>query len=145
MGDWGLVRLCLDVVQAEAPDLPRAGDPVADGQSPRMMLTLMTYCYAATIYASEEIRTACDRCPPVRYISARQDPNEAAIRHFRRANRSRIRRCLARILTQAQGIRVATSQRSPPLATDMGSAFRFESLAEQRIQMAVLMDMATGD
>jgi hypothetical protein len=50
----------------------------------RMLLTLLTYCYARGLYSAEAIECATHHHPTVRYICARDYPGAAEIREFRR-------------------------------------------------------------
>ena len=147
VGEWGLIGLALDAVQAEAPGARWAVETVPENLCAPMMLTLLTYCYAAGIYASEDVEAACDHNAQVRYICARQYPSGATIRHFRRANRPLVERCLTRTLTEALKRQTAEAGRRgqsnwQPEALE---AARIRELAEYKLQTAVLMDISADD
>lgn len=101
VGEKALVKLVLDAVQTvdsarlkeEAGKLP--------GFRPQMLLTLLTYCYAARIYGSRDIEWAMVHDRTVRYICARTFPNWQTLRRFRRGNRDVIAECLTRVFKQA--------------------------------------------
>ena len=67
------------------------GWPKADAalfrETPEPVLrTILTYCYAAGIWSSEDIQAACLHDPTVRYICANDFPSWPVIREFRRRN-----------------------------------------------------------
>ena len=66
-----------------------------------MMLTLLTYCYAAGIHGSDDIDRATRTDETVRYICARSAPGSAAIRGFRKMHRQLVEHCLASVLAEA--------------------------------------------
>src|SRR6267143_6161582 len=87
LGQHTLLKLALEAVQsldASKLDAAVSGDPQL---RPQMMLTLLSYCYAARIYGSREIEWAIRNDKTVRYICARTFPDWRAIRRFRRNNR----------------------------------------------------------
>lgn len=95
-----LVKLALEAVQTLDWSSPDLIDKGTRGYQPRMMMTLLTYCYAVGRYGSQDIEQATRTDPTVRYICAREYPDERAIRHFRRYNRPLIQHCLAFVLQQ---------------------------------------------
>ncbi len=147
VGDWGLVTMALDSVQAEWPEAGGAPAGCSDRLCKPMMLTLLTYCYAAGIYASEDIELAPAHSPQIRYICAGQHPEADTVRQFRRANRAQIERCLARVLAEAWRRTIgetewASEPRRPGEAPVRGS---IQQLAGHKLQLAVLMDTAGDD
>jgi hypothetical protein len=71
------------------------------GPAQRVMLSLLTYCYACGRYSSEEIERAIEREPVLRYLSAGLRPASAQIRGFRRRHRRALTRCLGQVLALA--------------------------------------------
>src|SRR5947209_4834415 len=95
LGEQILLKLALDAVQSLEPSKLNAavtGEPTI---RPQMMLTLLAYCYAARIYASQDIACASRNDPSVRYICARTVLDWRTIRQFRRNNRELVEQCLA--------------------------------------------------
>jgi Transposase domain (DUF772) len=101
-----LVKLALDAVQTldwSNPDLINKG---TRSYQPRMMMTLLTYCYTVGRYGSQDIEQATRTDPTVRYVCAREYPDERAVRHFRRYNRPLIQHCLAYVLQQLWNLKM---------------------------------------
>ena len=147
VGDWGLVVMALDSVQAESLEAGGAGVGCPGHLCRPMMLTLLAYCYAASIYGSEAIELAPDHSAQVRYICAGQYPTADTIRQFRRANRAQVGRCLGRVLDEAWRRKVGERECPPngeaPSEATARAAIRL--LVEQKLQMAVMMDTAAED
>ncbi|HXG48324.1 MAG TPA: transposase [Methylomirabilota bacterium] len=137
--DRTIVRLALDAVQS----LER-GIPPVPGQdlSPRMMLTLLSYCYAVGVYGSEDIVWATRHDAAARYICAHNPPDMEAVRAFRRAARSKIAACLVRMMQQAWALKLDAAE------VDYGGYGWFESdlnreirdRADVKLEVAALMD-----
>jgi hypothetical protein len=115
--------------------------------SPRMMLTLLSYCYASGIYASWDIERAIHMDGTVRYICARQYPGWLDIRRFRRQHRELVAESLAITLKQvwieqmnAQGPEVC---RDGALECDIDQ--EIQALARNRVETAIIMDRAETD
>src|SRR5687767_7622607 len=64
----------------------------------RMLVTLLTYCYARGIYSASMIESATHQDPVVRYICARYYPSAAEIRDFRRYKKDMVIKVLANAL-----------------------------------------------
>ena len=64
----------------------------------RMLLTLVTYCYARGLYSAEEIESAAHVDPVVSYICARDYPTAIEIRDFRRNRKDLVVQALAKAL-----------------------------------------------
>jgi hypothetical protein len=80
---------------------PAARIPVSDigiAFEPRVLLAIITYCYAAGVFASEDIETAMRDDPGFCALCHNVFPDAASIRRFRRLNRDSIERCLAGLL-----------------------------------------------
>ena len=96
-----LLRLVLETVPTvELPNLarPRDGSRIL---RPEMMLTLLTYCYATGIHASEDIVRAILSDRTIRYICAHNYPTWKDIRLFRRHYRDQVETCLTRVYQRA--------------------------------------------
>jgi hypothetical protein len=77
--------------------------PVAGGGSgmacqPRFLLGLLTYCYAAGIFSSQEIEAMVRKDAILSLLCGQDLPDGRIIRRFRRYNRAVIHRCLAATL-----------------------------------------------
>lgn len=140
VGERGLVKLALQSVQHFGSDLPLWYATTEPAFSSRMLLALLTYSYAAGIYGSEDIHWACKRDAGARYLCANTWPEEQSLRRFRRKWRPLIQSCLQWVCT------VAETTRSIRLAESGNPAKASIALpAEQRIEAAILMDMAACD
>ena len=95
-----LVKLALDAVQTLDWSQPDLVSRNTRKFQPRMMLTLLGFCYASGIYGSDQIERAIRHHPTVRYICARTYPDQESIRQFRRENRALVEHCLTYILKQ---------------------------------------------
>lgn len=147
MGERTLISLALQAVDAVATRLPRWENDTDSNASPRMLLTLLTYSYAAGTYASEDVEWACQHREGARYITGNVRLDEDTLRHFRRANRPWIEECLAWVLERV-------CERMPHLVatdesreTEPGNPTEpaFLQHARRRVELATLMDMALAD
>jgi len=144
LGERRLVTLALDAVQTLDWSKPNATSQGPDGHRPRMVLTLLSYCYAAGICGSQDIEWAIENDRMVRYICARTYPDWLAIRRFRRRNREWLRQCLAYIFRRTW---MWQWDQAP---AEYADAFRAESALEEhiasavqdRFELAVIMDRA---
>src|SRR6266536_3466657 len=95
-----LVRLVLAAIQmAGLPVVPAT--PTRDGSPqfrPHILLGVLTYCYAAGVFASADIELEFTRDTMVRHLCADIYPEADRLRHFRRGHRKAIQRCLAEVL-----------------------------------------------
>jgi hypothetical protein len=62
------------------------------------LLLLLTYCYAAGIYSSEDIEQQLQREPSIRQLCPGNAPDAAKIRRFRRTHRAEVDYCLGAVL-----------------------------------------------
>jgi hypothetical protein len=90
----------------------------------RTLLSLLTYCYARDIIASEEIEWACKEDAGARYLCAGILFLRENIREFRRANRPWIEESLAEVLMS----QAATADAEAP------------AVARRKLELAVMMD-----
>ncbi len=147
MGERTLISLALQAVDAVAARLPRWLESPDSRLSPRMLLTLLTYSYAAGTYASEDIEWACQRQGGARYIAGNAQPDQDSIRHFRRANRPWIEECLAWLLERVcqQMPHLAPAEGNQDIEPGNGPELPFLKHARRRVELATLMDMALAD
>jgi hypothetical protein len=103
VGEGTTVRLVLESVSD-----PTAQDRAdgccgqsANGLPSAILLTLLTYSYAACCYGSAEIEEGLQRDDVLRYLAADYRPQVDDLRQFRRQCRSELRRCLAEVLRRA--------------------------------------------
>lgn len=138
--DRTIIRLALDAVQSLERDIPAAGR--GQEMSPRMMLTLLSYCYAVGVYGSEDIVWATRHDPAARYICAHDLPDVEAVRAFRRAARSKIAACLVRMMQQAWALKLDAAEVDYGgygwLESDLNREIR--DRADVKLEVAVLMD-----
>ena len=128
VGERRLIELALEAAQIVGEALPRPEGTLQDQPSPRMLLTLLTYCYAAGIYASEDIEWACESDAAARYICAKTWPEQDALRCFRRANRPWIEACLGWVYGKACPKDIASTA--------------LAALVRQKLDLAILLDTA---
>jgi hypothetical protein len=100
---------------------------------PQMMLTLLSFSYAACYYGSEDVERAIETDRTVRYICARIYPDAKAIRRFRRLFRPALDQCLSYVLRQA-AFELNDSEFSEELERQVQSA------TVEKIELAVVMD-----
>jgi len=142
LGEPILLKLALDGVQTLDPFKLKSSVGGKTALRPQMMLTLLSYCYAARIYGSRDIEWAIRNNATVRYICARTYPEWLAIRQFRRHNRELLEQCLAYVLKRAwllQSDDCTSDWVSPE------SDWRFVAEARQKIEVAIIMDTAESD
>jgi hypothetical protein len=105
VGERGLLKLALDaVLTLDTAKLKEARRRSPDF-SPQMMLTLLTYCYSASLYGSRDIEWMIRRDRTVRYICARTYPDWQSLRRFRRQHRELLRQCLAYVMKQTWALK----------------------------------------
>jgi hypothetical protein len=61
VGERGLLKLVLDSVLTLDPERLQEARKRSPDFSPQMMLTLLTYCYSASLYGSRDIEWAIER------------------------------------------------------------------------------------
>lgn len=99
LGTKRLLQFAFDAVQIVVTS---AGVFAAAGEfNPRMLLSLLTYCYGSGIGGSEDVEWAAATDSTARYICAGQLPTCLGIRRFRRENRQMLKQCLAHTLAAA--------------------------------------------
>ena len=73
---------------------------------PRMMLSLVIYCYANGIFASRRIERATHRDAGVRLVTANTHPGHDTICKFRRENGAAIEDCFVKVLELARELKL---------------------------------------
>lgn len=123
----------------------------------RMLLAVVTYCYAAGIYGSEDIEALMREDATFRFLCGNEFPGWRIIQRFRRHNRSIIQHCLEEVLRGASQIRLSQhtgtsdpqSREQTPGDCDRRNAWvqeQFAQEAEERIERAMWIDsMALED
>ena len=107
-----------------------------------MMLTLLSYCYAARIYGSRDVEWATRNDRTVRYICARTFPDWRAIRHFRRHNRELLEQCLAYILKKAWILQLQGIDGDWAMGQPAALKGKFLAQAREKIEVAMIVDRA---
>jgi hypothetical protein len=112
-----------------------------------MMMTLLTYCYGASLYGSRDIEWAIRHDRTVRYICARTFPDWHAIRRFRRRHRELIRECLTYVIKQVWALKFDEGEADYVGYDWFESEFVGQVQAEalDRLDVAALMDGVESD
>jgi hypothetical protein len=137
-----LVNLVLSVVQTADEAKLRAAATESQGATlpPRMMLALLTGCYAMGIYSSQAIASRADEEPVLQYLCAGRQPASEEVRRFRNRNRELIARCLETICLVVWRIRFGAWRLGLPARSGRvfsGSA-RHDPLIQVEIKCAVM-------
>jgi hypothetical protein len=138
-----LVGLILETQAALHWKPPTAWTRQPDGSTVHspMLLTLLTYAYARSLFSTSQIMASMVEDAMIGYLCARQIPTESTLRHFRRNHRNLIRYCLVGVFAAAW-----REKHTPILSTSLpraiglveGAAFVAE--AEHRLNLAVQID-----
>ena len=143
IGERRFLSLVLDVVQTvESSSLEPQGGPTPRFR-PKMMLTLVTYCYGASLFGSRDIEYAIGTDPHVRYICARTYPPWRDIRTFRRQHREVLRHCLTEVFRRVWAIRFADASVDAMARPDFDQ--QLEVAVDGRLDTAALMDGVESD
>ncbi|MBE0540609.1 MAG: transposase [Verrucomicrobia bacterium] len=147
VGERTLIAWSLDAVHLLGDRLPGLSGAAIEEGSPRMMLTLLTYCYAAEIYGSEDIEWACRHDAAVRYVCGNEAPDQESLRRFRRVNRPWIEACLMWVHSKAEAANSpATETEVSPLARLSPQAYAdLAVLVHRKLELAILIDTAAND
>ena len=157
MSSRDLVSLILDVVQTiESPKLD--SNPAFDFNGilrPRMMVTVLTYCYATGMYSSQEIENATGQNETVRYLCARTFPTWQDLLRFRRQHKELIHEALSKVLQAACDFKLwLAASLDPEVGTfempsgtqhEASPAINFSEIAHHRIKAAVFLDSVMLD
>jgi len=101
-----LVNLALHAVHTVDCANPGLIRIKSHGFQSKMMLTLLSYCYANGVYGSKDVERAIHTNAMARYICAREFPEAPVIRKFRQENRHLIEQCLTHLFTQAWALKL---------------------------------------
>lgn len=147
LGERALIAWCLDAVQILGDRLPHLEGADREEYSPQMLMTLLTYCYAAEIYGSDDIEWACQNDAAVAYLCGNAAPDRDTLRRFRRINRPWIEACLMWVHARKEtGDSAATEATGSPLAKLSPQAYaELAVLAHRKLEKAILIDTATSD
>ena len=147
IGERTLIAWCLDAVQILGDRLPHLEGVDREEYSPQMLMTLLTYCYAAEIYGSDDIEWACRNDAAVSYLCGNAAPDRGTLCRFRRINRPWIEACLMWVHARREaGDSAATEAAASPLASLTPQAYaELAVLAHRKLEKAILIDTATSD
>src|SRR5688572_7354490 len=101
VGTPRLLRWAIEAPQNVDADLAEQLKPGIGEFRPQMLLSLLSFCYGAGCYSSEDIEQAIANDRSVRYICARTYPDAKALRRFRRTYRSPLHQSVAYVLRRA--------------------------------------------
>lgn len=73
---------------------------------PRMMLSLLVYCYSHGIFSSRKIERATHRDVAVRYLTGDTHPDHDTIATFRRSNSALLKECFVQVLLLAKELKI---------------------------------------
>jgi hypothetical protein len=147
VGESVLLKLALDAAQTVATEKQWLSGPGETQPGSHMLLALLTYCYAAGIYGSHDIESACHSDPVVRSICTDIRPGWPAIWRFRNANRPWIEECLARVYGAASGVRpTGVSHEPTPVPEFRGEALPdIIGIVRRKLRHAIWSDAAMYD
>ena len=113
---------------------PVSQDCARSGIKPKVLLTLLSHCYANQIYGSADIAHALERCVEYREFFDGATADVRLIRQFRQDNREALQNCLAAALRFAAEEKVRAG-----VVTRISEAQLVEE-AKRRIIMAMFID-----
>lgn len=127
---------------------------VTPAANPRVLLTVLTYSYAAGIYASGRVTAACAQDQSLRYLAVNLQIDAGQIRLFRGQNREVLRRCLSWVIRRtremvAHGANASTNGNLAatiaPQRSAAHSMVMSQSEAERRLHAAFAADKCAGN
>lgn len=147
LSEQQLLKMVLEAVQAVDPGRFSLKELKSAEFRPQMMLTLLTYCYTASIYGSYDIEWAISHDKTVRYICARTYPDWQAIKRFRRQHREMLQETISCVLKQAWAFKFDEGELDYNGYEWFESELleQFNTAAVERLDLAVLMDGADCD
>lgn len=159
MDESTLICIVLNGVQSacELGDTSRTLTTHFSAGQPRVLLTILTYCYAVGIYASEEIEARIPTDPSLRYLSVGARPTWHDLRRFRRQERKALHKALNRVLYLSRGFRSCSiaemlridaawcDQLLGSCGTDSTQTLLADLAANYRINQSVLRDSMALD
>lgn len=147
LGPAGLLQVTLDAVQNIDPKGFGIDHRNPPEFRPQMMLTLLTYCYSASIYGSRDIEWYMIHDRTIRYICARTFPDWQSLRRFRRRHRELVRECLAYVMKQTWALKFDGGEADYVGYEWFESEFlsQVNTEALDRLDVAALMDSVESD
>jgi len=115
----------------------------------RVLLGLLTYCYASGVFSSLEIEARVRQDPILILLCGRELPDWHRIRRFRRYNHAAIQRCLEATLCHANAVCRSRASSRPEdndsmltaaRSRDVGEAEQCRKDAGERIRWAINLD-----
>lgn len=143
VGERALIELALEAAQTVGARFPQPLE--TEGWCSRqMLLTLLTYCYAAGTYSSEDVEWDCRNDAAARYLCASTVPDQQTIRSFRRANRPWIEACLTRVYHRACCETFAPVSRDllPIPGRETRSNAELINIVRRKVELAIMIDTA---
>ncbi len=146
-GETGLAQLAETTVRDmwTSPAVSRNG-PTASGHGDRL-LAVLAGCYAAGIFAAEDIEWASEVKPLVRMLCGGRELSCAALQRFQRTHRPLLELCLSRMFYTAWRTRPVSNENG---RTEVGGR-ELERLAaaaveaRRRIELAMQFDLALSE
>jgi len=137
-----LIQLALNSVQTLDWSSAELKAQETDEFRPQMMMTLLTYCYAAGLFGSWDIEWAIQNNRTARYICAHSYPDSKAIQAFRRRNRAFLHQTLTGLLQQAWAWRLDQGDEDYPGYAWVEAVLtsRLDASARNRLEVAAIMD-----
>jgi len=135
----------LQAVQAAAQKVEhRLLRPVVENEGslafqPRVLLALITFCYARQIYASTDIEAVLARDPAFCQACQNRFPPARVIRQFRRENREALQICLLEVLSF-----LACQKLENGLVTRVSKTFLAAEASRRLVMAGCLDNMAEG-
>jgi hypothetical protein len=119
---------------------------VEEGTPEAVLRTLLTYCYAAGIFASEEIQESIRHDPVLRYLASNHFPVWQEIRGFRRRNLPWLIESLAHLFQDlADSVFQSGDYTSLSMMRFVPTVVDLRVVAEQRLARAVQCDSVAMD
>jgi hypothetical protein len=135
----GLICSVFNAVQQTNWPVSRALRPEVTPEP--VLQSLLTYCYAVGILASEEIESAVWHEPAVNYLCANYEPDAQAIRNFRRRHATFLKGAVANLFKLlASAVDENYSDLSMRRLERFSPNQSFLTLASQRIARAIKAD-----
>jgi hypothetical protein len=135
-----LLNLVLAVVQTVDDRRLRCipAGPEPSTLPPRLMLALLTCCYAMGTYRSEAIAEKICEDPALQYFSAGRRPTAREIRRFRNQHRELIAQCLETVCLGTWKIRLSTGHVGNAPRNGSSWSGRFDPLIQIEIKCEVM-------
>ena len=130
-----LMRLVFEAVHET--NWPAPMSPIGDATPEPVLRTVLTYCYACSVFSSAEIEASAKHDESVRYLCANDFPQFEEIRRFRRRTIPHLRESVARAL---YSIWASLNPAHAPV-----SFLAFVAEADHRLACAVEADSAAMD